>query len=573
VSGGLKVLIIGGYGTFGGRIVELLEDEPRLTMIIAGRSIDRARAFRDARGDVRAQLVPAAFDRGGDVSEQLRALGPDIVVDASGPFQTYGYQVIEACIACGKHYLDLADDPGFVAGVGAFDEAADAAGLFVLSGASSFPVLTAAAVRHLASGMARIDTIKGGIAPSPYAVVGENVIRAIAGYAGQPIRIRRDGADATGHPFTEHMRFTIAPPGYLPLVSRLFSLVDVPDPRVLAELWPGATSIWMGAAPVPEILHRALIMLAWLTRFRLVRTLSPLAPLMLFATKQLRWGEHRGGMFVEVEGMDASGSRRRRSWHLIAEGNDGPYIPSMAVEALIRRSLNGQKPPLGARAATQELELGDYQTLFAGRTIVTGVRNDPPMQPAPLYARVLGSAWDRLPPEIRAMHTAFDASGQAGVVRGHGMLARLAAAIAGFPYTIQDTPVSVRFDIKNGEEIWVRTFGCKSFCSRQFAGLGKQEHLLCERFGLLTFAMALVLAEDRLSLVLRGWSFLGVRLPLWLGPCAVAYETVEDGKFHFHVEISHRITGLIVRYRGWLEPGRPRGLACVADGALTQPPG
>ena len=36
----LRVLIIGGYGTFGGRIVAVLEDDPRLTLIIAGRLAD-----------------------------------------------------------------------------------------------------------------------------------------------------------------------------------------------------------------------------------------------------------------------------------------------------------------------------------------------------------------------------------------------------------------------------------------------------------------------------------------------------------------------------------------------------
>ena len=60
------------------------------------------------------------------------------------------------------------------------------------------------------------------------------------------------------------MRFTIAPPGRLPLHNRLFSLVDVPDLRVLADLWPEVESVWMGAAPVPEVLHRALIALAHL---------------------------------------------------------------------------------------------------------------------------------------------------------------------------------------------------------------------------------------------------------------------------------------------------------------------
>jgi hypothetical protein len=351
VSESLTVLIIGGYGTFGGRIVELLHDEPRLILQVAGRSLQRANEFRDAFGKAQGKIVAVAFDRGGDVEAQLSVLRPDIVVDASGPFQTYGHRVIEACIAQRINYLDLADDPHFVAGVGAFDEVARTAGLFVLSGVSSFPVLTAAAVRHLAIGMMRVDTIRGGIAPSPYAGVGANVIRAIAGYAGQPVTLRRDGTLGTGHPFTEQMQFTVAPPGYLLLRTRLFSLVDVPDLIVLPDLWPDVTTVWMGAAPVPEILHRALIALAWLARWRLLPKLSPLAPLMHFVMNHMRWGEHRGGMFVEIEATDASGAHHRRSWHLIAEGDDGPYIPSMAVAAQILKLLNGETPQFGARAA------------------------------------------------------------------------------------------------------------------------------------------------------------------------------------------------------------------------------
>ena len=50
-------------------------------------------------------------------------------------------------------------------------------------------------------------------------------------------------------------------------------------------------------------------------------------------------------------------------------------------------------------------------------------------------------------------------------------------------------------------------------------------------------------------------------LPMWLCPRSDSYETAEDGRFHFHVEISHPLTGLIVRYRGWLET---RGLSTGA---------
>ncbi len=557
----LRLLIVGGYGTFGGRIVELLENEPRLVLSIAGRSLERARAYCTTRDGAKARLVPTVFDREGDLAAQLASLQPHILVDASGPFQNYGqgrYRVIEACIVQGVHYLDLADGSDFVEGVQAFDAAARAAGIFVLSGVSSFPVLTAAAVRRLSAGMAKVTAIRGGIAPSPYAGVGMNVIRAIAGYAGQPCTLRRDSQSAVGYPFTEHMRFTIAPPGRVPLHSTLFSLVDVPDLRALAGLWPEANSIWMGAGPVPELLHRALAGLAWLVRVRLVRSLLPLAPLMHLASNHFAWGEHRGGMFVEVEGALPSGASTRRSWHLLAEGDDGPLIPSMAVDALVRRILEGRMPPPGARAAVRELELSDYEELFGSRTIHVGTRNADD-DGAPLYSGLLGTAWQELPAEIRDMHDidrTASAEGRASVQRGAGLLARLAAAVIGFPRATADTPVRVEFNAIGEAETWTRTFGSKSFSSRQFAGRGRSERLLCERFGPLTFAMALVPEEGRLRLVLRRWSAFGVPLPMWLCPRSDSHEAAEDGRFHFHVEISHPLTGLIVRYRGWLVRNR-----------------
>jgi hypothetical protein len=555
------VLVIGGYGVFGGRLIQLLEDEPRLNLLVAGRSAARAAVFVRSRGRTAAALTPIAFDRGTDAALPLAAIRPDIVVDASGPFQAYGddrYRVVEACIAERIHYLDLADGSDFVAGIDAFDAEAKAAGVYVLSGVSSFPVLTAAAVRRLSAGMTAVRTIRGGIAPSPYAGVGENVIRAVVGYAGKPIRRRHAGAFGTGYPWTEQRRYTIAVPGLVPLGDRLFSLVDVPDLQALTKLWPEAEDIWMGAAPVPEALHRMLVGLAWLVRLRLLPTLAPLAPLMHVATNRIRFGEHRGGMFVAVEGDDAAGAPCQRSWHLLAEGDDGPLIPSMAAETIIRNALRGHPPAAGARAAIRELELEDYQPSFARRTIFTGIRDDDAAEhgnDTPLYERILGEAWRRLPAPIREMHAprgTHAARGRATVQRGRSLLARWAAALIGFPPASVDVPVIVEFDDAHGEETWRRTFGKRSFTSRQSAGRGRSRHLLCEHFGPLRFDMAPVASAERLSLVLRRWSLFGLPLPLALGPRSVAYESADDDRFNFHVRISHPLTGLIVQYDGWL---------------------
>jgi hypothetical protein len=649
MTGPLTVLIVGGYGTFGGRLARLLSDVNGLTLLIGGRSLTRAQEFCSAEASnatsshpaiegLFSNLRPVLFDRDADLSTQLRALAPHVVVDASGPFQSYGaqpYRLVEACIECGAHYLDLADSAEFVSGIGRYDESARARGVFVLSGVSSFPVLTAAVVRLLSAHMVRVDRIVAGIAPSPFANVGLNVIRAIAGYAGKPVRLRdaESGphSERRGYALIETRRCTIAPPGCMPLRPTTFSLVDVPDLRLLVQLWPDVSSVWMGAGPTPAIWHRLLRSLAWLVRLRLLPSLSWLASTMHWATNTFRWGEHRGGMFVLVEGIDRAGAPSTRSWHLLAEGDAGPFIPSMACEALIRKGLGlmnaspnasmvpvniapgcspaaGVSPPApnalsaadswpavrslrtsavsqvsavgpapGARPAVRELEVSDYAPLLARRSISFGVRDDSASSSpsVPLYQLIAGDAWYSLPPAIREMHSlspdgvtpalsaarrfrassslsSTTAAGRADVIRGRSLLARMVASFVGFPREGRDIPVTVRFEVNGSHETWTRTFAGRSFVSEQFPGAARFDRLICERFGPITLALAVVIKDSRLHLIVRGWSFLGIPLPRSLAPHCEAHEAEHNGFFHFDVAISHRWTGLIVHYRGSL---------------------
>jgi hypothetical protein len=230
----------------------------------------------------------------------------------------------------------------------------------------------------------------------------------------------------------------------------------------------------------------------------------------------------------------------------------------MACEALIRHCLEGKRPAAGARAATTDLELADYGKLFARRAIVTGQREVTAATPTrPLYRRLLGDAYHAMPAPLREIHDLKDkmaAEGRATVTRGNGLLARVAAAIVGFPHAGENIPVRVDFKLENGRERWTRTFAGRTFHSTQEPGRGRDEWLLCERFGPLKVGMALVLDDGRLRLIVRRWSVLGIPLPLFLAPGGDSYEYAADGRFHFHVEIGHRWTGPIVGYQGWLVP-------------------
>lgn len=371
----MKILILGGYGIFGGRLAQMLAPKTQLTLLIAGRSKEKAIEF--VRGlESGAKAIALAFDRDADVQTQLTSIAPDMVIDATGPFQLYGedpYRVVKACIALSINYMDFSDASDFVKNIFRFDSEAKAAGIFMLSGVSSFPILTAAVIRNITHDFAAIKSITGGIAPSPFARVGLNVIKAITSYAGKPVQLVSNGNVGFGYGIIDNRRYIIRPAGVKPLPSIRFSLVDVPDLQVLPELWPDVENVWMGAGPVPEVLHRMLNAFAWLVRLKLLPSLVPFAPLFHRVLSVLRWGDHRGGMFVEVEGLDVGGAKITRSWHLIAEGDDGPYIPAMALMGVINRCLDNRKPSSGARPGTQDLELEDYEQLFNDRRITTSI--------------------------------------------------------------------------------------------------------------------------------------------------------------------------------------------------------
>jgi hypothetical protein len=565
----LRILIIGGYGTFGGRLVQLLKIEPCVTLLVAGRSLTKARRFCEQLTNVSATLIPISFDRTGDLIKQLTETKPDWLVDASGPFQDYGdqpYEVVKACIAAGVHYLDLADGSNFVSGIKAFDDSARKAKVFALSGVSSFPMLTAAIVRRLQSRVPHISAIHAGIAPSPFAGVGINVIKAVASYAGQRTSVKRNNQIEIGYPITDSMNFTIAVAGQIPLRERRFSLVDVPDLNVLNELWPEAEEVWMGAAPEPRVLHRILFFFSWCVRLRLLPSLSSLAPLISWTIDHLRWGEHRGGMFVQVRGLDKDKREITLQWHLLAEGDDGPLLPSMAVNALVLRALSGELPAYGARAAISEIELHHYESLFVSRKLYTGEREPEPNPQQPLYQQILGQAWNALPAPIRTLHLAqspCEFSGRCSVVRGRGIIASILASVVGFPLAGVDQLICVRFDKhhksdRRFEQTWTRTIGARTFHSTMFTGSGSWHRLLCERFGPATFALALTTDPKGVRLILRAWRLFGIPMPMRTAPQVNALEFSCQGKFNFHIELSHPWIGLIVQYRGWLIPAAPR---------------
>lgn len=173
----------------------------------------------------------------------------------------------------------------------------------------------------------------------------------------------------------------------------------------------------------------------------------------------------------------------------------------------------------------------------------------------PLFERVLGADWERLHPLIRATHSIGAErvlQGSATVRRGDTWLGRLAATVCRLPAAGEDVPVTVTMIRGKRDERWIRDFGGKRFATT----LSDSRGALCERFGLLGFDIALCVRDESLHFPIGNVRLLGMRLPAFLQPVSNSREYVEDGRFHFDVELSLPISRKrIVRYCGWLVAG------------------
>ena len=549
----MNILIIGGYGTFGYGISDLLSDEAELSITLAGRNFEKAEtACKSLTGA--ASFTPLKLDRNGDLIAQIDT-PPDVIIDASGPFQNYGDgkrdNVIKYALAQGCHYLDICDDLDFVDHIRSFDKAAKDKGITLLSGLSTYPVLTAAAARELGKGISSITDIRAGIAPSPKAVMGRNVIAAVAAYAGKKqVGVLSGGEFTHVHGLTETHRETICVPGQKPLPNILFSVVEGPDPQELPRHFKSLENIWMSAGPRPEFLHRNLIGLAWLVRLNLLPNIAWLTGLFHKTQSLITMGEHRGGMFVR-----ASNAQHSRSWHMIAEGDDGPRIPAIPSAIMIRKWLRGEAVEAGARTAITDITLADFDTEFSKLRIVHCIHDDGAAD-RNLYEDILGEAYDYMSEPLQNLHrigAGKTFEGQCKVTRGTNPLSHIVAAIFGLPKASPSIPVKVVLTKDGHKEIWERFFDGKRMVSTQEAGSGKQSRLVIERFGPIAIYIAILVEDGKQILKTTGWSIFGIPLPKALTPGGKVFEHAKDGRFNFHVDLVAPIFGRLVKYEGWLE--------------------
>ena len=349
-----KVLILGGYGNFGRRISVALV-KSGVSIIIAGRNKAKAaKLVADLLHDhAAAEIEVAIFDINTSLSVQLDEYQPKVVINTCGPFQLCDYSVAEICIKHKVHYIDLSDGREFVTGITALNDKAEAAGVLVVSGASTVPGLSSAVLEKFKHEFSTIESLTYGISPGQKAHRGLATTKSIMTYVGRPLKPFAGNKEAYGWQDSYQQTYPV-------LGKRWMANCEVPDLDLLPEHY-GLKTIRFSAGMELGFMHLGIVLMSWLVRLGIPLNLPERSAFLLKISNWFdRFGSADGGMHMIIDGLDQQGKAKKISWFIIAKAGDGPQIPTIPSILLAKKLVAGELTDVGAKPCIGLVAVDEY---------------------------------------------------------------------------------------------------------------------------------------------------------------------------------------------------------------------
>jgi hypothetical protein len=230
----------------------------------------------------------------------------------------------------------------------------------------------------------------------------------------------------------------------------------------------------------------------------------------------------------------------------------GPFVPTLAAAALVRRLQQGDAGLTGARPCVGLLSVQDFARESGGLHIT--MNEAPPVDHLSLYEHVLGPSYAALPPALLRFHRLTGHTVLHGWVETEApgsALARLLARCLGTPLRGGSGALRFELDASPHAECWTRHFPTQTMTSRMRLVAGKIE----EKLGAARLTFGLSVVEGELKMRLERLRFLGIPCPRWLMPEVVAEESGSENKLHFRVAARLPLLGTVASYRGHLDLG------------------
>lgn len=352
-----KVLVLGGYGTCGRRIAEILAQDPTVECVIGGRDVRRGQAVA---AQVGVEFVVVEAQRAASLNAALD--GIFAVVNTCGPFHWRDYAVAERCARRGVYYVDMADDRSYILGIRDLSQRAVEGGVALVSGAGSALAFSSVLAEAVAPAFDAIEQIDIAVLSGNRNPQGPASIRSLLQTQGQAVRICERGRwrDVPGFSRARAIDLPV-PLGRCRLYAR-----DAPEIEILSARY-GAAVTYRTGFELP-LLNRGHAWLGSLNRWGLIRDLGRLAGVLQVVQKGLRgFGQAAFGLTVVMTGQ-SGGRSVARTASLVAR-EDGLSFRCIPAVGLVRKWMTGGAEP-GAFPCAGLLTLQDLTYDLKRRDVV-----------------------------------------------------------------------------------------------------------------------------------------------------------------------------------------------------------
>lgn len=318
-----RVLLYGATG-FSGTLIAEAARRQRLPVVLAGRDPERLRPLARRLGCPQRSF---ALDEPERMAAALR--GAAVVLNAAGPFAATARPLVDACLAAGAHYLDIAGELPVFAALAGRDAEARARGVMVMPGVGFVVVPSDCLAAHVARRLPGARRLV--LAVSRTDAVGPGSLRTVVEHWSATVALRRAGALVRVPAGTHERRVDY---GRGPSRSTAVDWGDlvtahhttgIPDVEVLLEVSPSERAMFRLGQHVAPLLAAP------------VRELLKLPTALLPAPSERQ--RAAAGRVIVAEADDAAGRRARARLRT----PDAYALTAASAVAIAERVLRGER--------------------------------------------------------------------------------------------------------------------------------------------------------------------------------------------------------------------------------------
>ncbi len=350
------VLVLGGYGRCGSRLVTLLSSDPGINCISAG---------RNPPANVQNKNVIAldANDRGSLKSTLANNI--DFVVNVCGDLEKNGVAIAQVCMESGVHYVDMGAGQEYSTGFLKLNRQAAKNKVCLVTNAGASPVLSTVLADHLTKEFERITEIQVAYAPGNRSVGSRSSLYDLLKNIGKKIRIKEKGRWQDVHIWSRSEKINFPKP-VGPRRLFLYEAIEL-------ETFPSrysANTVTFSTGFELSLFNLGTAWLAWRKRKKQDKRPEAYAPLLASAAGWLRnFGSDKDAIGVMMKG-EIAGQEVDHVAYLVSRSQSSLVIPCTPVASLIKKWVNQGIDKPGATSCQDLLKMDDVRLELSQHDIV-----------------------------------------------------------------------------------------------------------------------------------------------------------------------------------------------------------